>query len=118
MGLLPITAFRQPSQQLLTQVRFQVQKSFLIASNEFIVVTHLSNQNYEYCFRRESGYCYICYSRSYGISNGNGATGDQHSFGLSIATVAIADETAQTGTDCATDHILVTLYITLVFFGK
>ena len=30
----------------------------------YVEATHLSDQNYEICFRRESGYCAICFTPS------------------------------------------------------
>jgi hypothetical protein len=48
--------------------------------NFYVVVTHLARQNYDICFRRGSGFCYICYSPTI-----NPATAliTQISFGLS-----------------------------------
>lgn len=44
-------------------------------------ITHLSSQNYQVCFRRESSYCYICYTPKV---EGANAVATQSSFGLSI----------------------------------
>ena len=77
--------------------------------------THLQNQMYQICIRRESGYCYICY----GSWNSIQASG---SFGLSNPTACIQTATMQTagitcspssnsatGTACTTDYITVSL---------
>merc|ERR1719330_30487 len=53
-------------------------------------VTHLSNQHYDICIRRASGYCYICYSPTIivsGIAIGTPIIA-QISFGLSIGGIA------------------------------
>merc|ERR1712179_548891 len=63
--------------------------------------THLSNQNYDICIRRGSGYCYICYSPTY--STGTTAA-SQQSFGVSIGGIA-AKPSAQLDTDCTTDYL-------------
>jgi len=63
--------------------------------------THLSNQNYDICIRRGSGYCYICYSPTY--STGTTAA-SQQSFGLSVGGIA-AKASAQLDTDCTTDYL-------------
>ena len=60
--------------------------------------THLQNQNYNVCVRREKGMCYICWSE----------WDSDDSFGLSLSdTAAIAK--ANTGTDCTLDYIVVWL---------
>lgn len=66
--------------------------------------THLKNQEYEACIRRESGYCYICYSTS--ISSTSTATILQNSFGLSISPDSKASQ-AGGGTSCSTDYITI-----------
>merc|ERR1719418_282135 len=53
-------------------------------------VTHLTNQHYDICIRRASGYCYICYSPTIivaGIAIGTPIAA-QISFGLSIGAIA------------------------------
>ena len=47
-------------------------------------VTHLANQHYATCWRRESGYCAVCYypKVTIGTVAGNAAA-TQSSFGLS-----------------------------------
>merc|ERR1719330_1956872 len=53
-------------------------------------VTHLSNQHYDICIRRASGYCYICYNPTIivsGIAIGTPIIA-QISFGLSIGGIA------------------------------
>merc|ERR1711971_462689 len=49
-------------------------------------VTHLSNQHYDICIRRASGYCYICYSPTI-IAAGTPVIA-QISFGVSIGGIA------------------------------
>ena len=51
----------------------------LILFVDFAAVTHLSSQNYQVCFRRNFGNCYICYSPV--IEAGTAAIA-QASFGL------------------------------------
>ena len=59
--------------------------------------THLQNQNYQACVRREKGYCYICWA-DWNTPGG--------SFGLSVSpTAAIAK--GSTGTRCSLDYISV-----------
>ena len=45
-------------------------------------VTHLKSQAYEICIRRESGYCYICYTQAR-TGASTASKSDQISFGLS-----------------------------------
>jgi len=54
-----------------------------------LATTHLSNQRYEICFRREAGYCYMCYfpwavvdakPQSFGL-NSNQAMAEKNGFG-------------------------------------
>lgn len=40
----------------------------------FATTTHLANQNYDICFRREEGYCRQCYSPKFATSFGVGLT--------------------------------------------
>merc|ERR1711881_326228 len=47
-------------------------------------VTHLSSQNYQVCIRRESSYCYICYTPVNRGATPTDLVTDQGSFGLSI----------------------------------
>ena len=62
--------------------------------------THLQNQNYNVCVRREKGMCYICWSE----------WDSDDSFGLSLSdTAAIAK--ANTGSDCSLDYIVVSIVI-------
>lgn len=66
--------------------------------------THLANQNYDICFRRESGFCFLCLFPS--ITSAGTDKNAQTSFGLSIS----GDPTgaaAQGGfnTQCSTDYI-------------
>merc|ERR1719330_1333988 len=69
-------------------------------------VTHLSNQHYDICIRRASGYCYICYNPTIivtGIAIGTPITA-QISFGLSIGGIA-ASPSALISADCTQDWI-------------
>ena len=64
------------------------------ASSTDEATTHLSNQNYRICVRREKSYCYICWS-----------TWDtDDSFGVSISDIA-ATARSGIGTDCELDYI-------------
>jgi len=65
-------------------------------------VTHLSNQRYDICIRRGSGYCYICYSPT--ISGT--AVIAQISFGLSVGTID-ATAGANQDTDCTADFLVI-----------
>ena len=60
--------------------------------------THLQNQNYEICFRRASGNCYICYASWNSIQ----ATA---SFGLSVP-LTDADNSAH-DSNCLTDYLMI-----------
>lgn len=62
--------------------------------------THLQNQNYQVCIRRELNYCYICYASWNSIMTSS-------SFGLSIA--AEDDQTSSINSNCITDYITVRL---------
>jgi len=66
--------------------------------------THLSNQKYDICIRRASGYCYICYSPSIVNEPNVAIASKQTSFGLSLGGIA-ATGSAQQGTDCSTDYL-------------
>merc|ERR1719362_677338 len=69
-------------------------------------VTHLSNQHYDICIRRASGYCYICYSPTIivtGIAIGTPIIA-QISFGLSIGGIA-ASPSALISATCTQDWI-------------
>merc|ERR1712241_995443 len=61
--------------------------------------THLSNQKYDICIRRASGYCYICYS----TWTAGTAVIAQGSFGLNISP-SIASQSA-INTSCTSDYI-------------
>merc|ERR1712223_1388941 len=61
--------------------------------------THLSNQHYDICIRRGSGYCYICYSPSIA---GTAATA-QISFGVSISSNTAAKTAVSTA--CSNDYL-------------
>ncbi len=65
--------------------------------------THLQDQAYENCFRREKGYCHICF---YPTLTGTPAAIVGNSFSLSLNNDA-AILKATTGTACATDYIAV-----------
>merc|ERR1711971_481848 len=69
-------------------------------------VTHLSNQHYDICIRRASGYCYICYNPTIivsGIAIGTPIIA-QISFGLSIGGI-VASPSALISADCTQDWI-------------
>merc|ERR1712172_395893 len=69
-------------------------------------VTHLSNQHYDICIRRASGYCYICYSPTIivsGIAIGTPIIA-QISFGLSIGGIAASPSSLISAT-CTQDWI-------------
>merc|ERR1719362_2076482 len=70
-------------------------------------VTHLSNQHYDICIRRASGYCYICYTPTI-IAAITAAVGTpvsaQISFGLSISEQAAASE-SHISESCSQDWI-------------
>eukprot|EP00093_Oithona_nana_P001312 01312.XXX_3226_2112_1 [CDS] Oithona nana genome sequencing. len=61
---------------------------------------HLSNQNYQICIRRSSGYCYICYTAFNGIAI-------SASFGLSNAATIAAMDHSELQSQCATDFITI-----------
>merc|ERR1711899_190351 len=63
--------------------------------------THLSNQKYDICIRRASGYCYICYSE---WTTGTAVIA-QPSFGLSISPNAASQSAVQTS--CTSDYIVI-----------
>lgn len=62
--------------------------------------THLQNQHYEICIRREAGYCYNCYIPFNAI---NGAA----SYGLGVATADNAIAKSAQGTSCIGDYIVI-----------
>lgn len=62
--------------------------------------THLSNQHYAACFRREKGYCSICYIPSISIAV-------ETSFGLSTADADNAMGKAVTDSYCSTDYLVI-----------
>jgi len=67
-------------------------------------VTHLSNQKYDICIRRASGYCYICYSPKYATASTSIAA--QSSFGLSVSKKATTTQ-SMTGTLCTSDYLVI-----------
>ncbi len=74
--------------------------------------THLSNQCYSMCFRREANFCAICFTTA--ITNIVGANTDdtenaQSSFGLSVSLIAI-QANQLTDTYCSTDYLLIPNY--------
>merc|ERR1712018_202065 len=64
-------------------------------------ITHLSEQKYDICIRRASGYCYICYSPT--ITPGTPAVIVQVSFGVSLSDVAASK--SDVGTTCIHDYL-------------
>jgi len=67
------------------------------ATSTAVTTTHLQNQNYQICVRREKGYCYICYAE-WATSPG--------SFGLSVSAIANM-ATANQGTHCTLDYLVI-----------
>merc|ERR1719273_2324791 len=65
-------------------------------------VTHLSDQKYDICIRRASGYCYICYSPTLGTDASDAAIA-QVSFGTSLSSAAII--LSDVGTTCTVDWL-------------
>merc|ERR1712241_1639167 len=65
-------------------------------------VTHLSEQKYDICIRRASGYCYIYYSPTLGTDATDAAI-LQVSFGLSLSSAAII--LSDVGTSCTLDWL-------------
>jgi len=63
--------------------------------------THLSEQQYDICFRRGSGFCLICYSPT--ITPGTPAAIVQISFGLSVSSAAIV--LSDVGSTCTSDWL-------------
>jgi len=61
---------------------------------------HLSNQNYQICIRRSSGYCYICYTAFNGIAT-------SASFGLSNGATIAAMDHSELQSNCQTDFITI-----------
>merc|ERR1712156_350734 len=78
-------------------------------------VTHLQNQVYDICFRRASGYCYICYTPYVSSTTATAATTDeatQQSYGISISATD-ANAEAQIASDCSTDWLDIPIANTL-----
>merc|ERR1719273_2634638 len=71
------------------------------ATTVISTVTHLSDQKYDICIRRASGYCYICYSPT--IIPGTPAVIVQVSFGVSLSDVAASK--SDVGTTCIHDYL-------------
>merc|ERR1719219_145850 len=67
-------------------------------------ITHLSNQNYDICIRRASGYCLICYTQA--VTGTAASKSAQISFGLSVGGIA-ATASAETHTSCTADYIAI-----------
>jgi len=67
--------------------------------------THLSNQDYNICVRRENGYCYICYIQAVAPAIADSITA-QNTFGLSISSAAGSSKAIQ-GTSCTTDYVTI-----------
>ena len=56
----------------------------VIKKLDLFTVTHLANQHYATCWRRESGYCAVCYYPKVAIGTVAGnAAATQSSFGVS-----------------------------------
>ncbi|XP_059087673.1 uncharacterized protein LOC131884050 [Tigriopus californicus] len=67
--------------------------------------THLSNQCYNICIRRESGRCAICYVPNFADSIAGAIESSQVAFGLSLSPDA--DVKSATGSACTTDYLLI-----------
>jgi len=65
-----------------------------------VSTTHLQNQHYEICIRRESGYCYICYTPFNSIAIAA-------SFGLGVAVADDALAKSAVGSRCIADYIVI-----------
>merc|ERR1712241_569536 len=68
-------------------------------------VTHLSNQKYDICIRRASGYCYICYTPTHTQAS-TAAVIAQTSFGLSVGGTAATAKSA-VGSSCTSDYLTI-----------
>lgn len=83
--------------------------AFPTATTITSTVTHLSNQHYDICIRRASGYCSICYSVAI-LSAANAAIGtaaiDQNSFGVSTSgSTTEANPSSLTSGQCTQDYV-------------
>ena len=66
--------------------------------------THLQNQHYDICVRREAGYCYICYIPFNSIAGGA-------SYGVGFAAADNAAAKSAGGTRCMDDYIAVSILL-------
>jgi len=64
-------------------------------------ITHLSDQNYDVCFRRAAGNCRLCFTPSIE----DGTSGTPASFGLGVS--ADATNVALTGNACTEDYLII-----------
>jgi hypothetical protein len=71
--------------------------------------THLSNQRYSVCVRRNANKCYICYIPTPAIAPASAT--NQDSFGLSVSPDAAPQ--AGVNTECSTDYITIPAGTTL-----
>jgi len=78
--------------------------NFFLTNNAVIkTVTHLSNQNYDICFRRNAGACAICYSPT--VNPVAPGLDDQISFGVSNAASNNPD--GEINAACSTDYLFI-----------
>ena len=70
-----------------------------------VSATHLSNQAYDICIRRNYSKCTICYSVA--IQPGTPAISAQQSYGLAVSPNSAAQSAV--GTECSSDYIIVSL---------
>jgi len=89
--------------QYLTETQNNIASfNFPTGSAVTATATHLSNQYYNICIRRASGYCYICYSPTI---IGTSAAITQQSFGVSLSADAVPK--AAVDTQCAQDYLAI-----------
>eukprot|EP00095_Tigriopus_kingsejongensis_P007971 maker-scaffold135_size322082-snap-gene-2.13 protein:Tk07971 transcript:maker-scaffold135_size322082-snap-gene-2.13-mRNA-1 annotation:"hypothetical protein KGM_18655" len=66
--------------------------------------THLSEQNYNLCIRREAGYCSICYVPVFADTTNNAVIA-QAGFGLSNPAAIVAESAS--GSQCSSDYLII-----------
>jgi len=80
----------------------------LAATKVTSTFTHLANQQYDICIRRESGFCFICYLPT--LTPGVNTVINQNSFGLSVTDGNIAGDTdalSNANAGCSTDYLAI-----------
>ena len=86
--------------------RFGYASANTAAAAQAATTTHLQNQDYNICVRRDKNYCVICWADWY-------YTAGAGSFGLSLSPNAGAVK-AGVGTQCSTDYITVSSGMQLI----